>query len=266
VELQGRVEEVRKNGMGLAVITYDPVPVLAEFAARRGITFPLLSDKGSETIKRYGILNTNVPETNPTYGYPFPGTFILNRAGIVTARFFEQGYEERNTISSLLVRLGGRVESPATKISAPHLEITSYATDAVAASGRRFSLVLDITPGPRIHVYAPGVKGYKPIALTIQPQPGLVLRETHYPESEEYFFAPLNERVRVFQRPFRIVQDVLLDPSRAARTSLAGKTSLTIAGTLNYQACDDNVCFMPQTVPLTWIIAVTPLDRERVKR
>lgn len=252
--------------MELAVITYDPVPVLADFAARRGITFPLLSDAGSETIKRYGILNTTVPESNPAFGYPFPGTFIVRPTGIVTARFFEQGYEERNTISSVIVRLGGRVDAPATKIAAPQMEITSYASDTVAAAGTRFSLVLDITPGPKIHVYAPGVQGYKPIGLSIQPQPGLVLRETHYPESEEYFFAPLNERVRVFQRPFRIAQDVVLDPSRAAQTALAGKTSLTIAGTLNYQACDDKVCFMPQTVPLSWTIAVKPLDRERVKR
>lgn len=141
--------------MGLAVITYDPAPVLAEFASRRAITFPLLSDAGSETIKAYGILNTTVPETNPAHGYPFPGTFVLNRAGVVTARFFESGYQERNTISSVLVRLGGRMEGPATKISAPQMEITSYATDAAAAPGTRFSLVLDITPGPQIHVYAP---------------------------------------------------------------------------------------------------------------
>jgi hypothetical protein len=266
VELQGRVDEVRKSGMGLAVIIYDPVPVLAEFATRRGISFPLLSDEGSETIRRYGILNTTVPETNSAFGYPFPGTFIVNREGIVTARFFEQGYEERNTISSVLVRLGGSVEGPATKISAPQIEITSYATDAVAAPGTRFSLVLDITPGPRIHVYAPGAKGYKPIVVTIDPQPGVVVREAHYPESELYYFKPLDERVPVFQRPFRIVQDVMLDPSRAGRTALSGKTSLTIRATLNYQACDDRICYMPQSVPLTWTIAVKPLDRERVKR
>src|SRR5688500_17551581 len=161
--------------MELAVITYDPVPVLADFAARRGITFPLLSDAGSETIKRYGILNTTVPESNPAFGYPFPGTFIVRPTGIVTARFSEQGYEERNTSSSVIVRLGGRVDAPATKIAAPQMAITSYASDAVAAAGTRFSLVLDITPGPKIHVYAPGVQGYKPIGLSIQPQPGLVL-------------------------------------------------------------------------------------------
>jgi len=266
VELQGRVEEIRRSGMGLAAISYDPVPVLADFASRRGITFPMLSDAGSETIRRYGILNTTVPDTHELYGYPFPGTFILSPAGVVTARFFEQSYQERNTISSVLVRLGGRTEAPATRISTPHIEITSYASDAVVAPGTHFSLVLDIAPAPNIHVYAPGVTGYKPIRLTIEPQAGVVVRETHYPPSEIYVFKPLNERVPVFQRPFRLVQDVMVDASREGQAALNGKAKLTITATLNYQACDDTVCFNPQSLPLTWTVGMKPLDRERVKR
>jgi hypothetical protein len=266
VELQGRVDELRKSGLGLAVITYDPPPVLAEFAARRGITLPLLSDAGSATIRRFGILNTTVAETNPLFGYPFPGTFVLDPKGVVTARFFEQTYQERNTINSVVVRLGGRIDAPATKISAPHMQILSYATDSVAAPGTHFSLVLDVTPEPRIHVYAPGVIGYKPIALTVNPQPGVVVRDTHYPASEIYFFKPLNERVPVFQKPFRITQDVMLDASREGEAVLKDNQSLTISATLNYQACDDKVCFNPQSVPLSWTIGVRPLDRERVRK
>ena len=55
-------------------------------------------------------------------------------------------------------------------------------------------------------------------------------------------------------------------PSRDAEAALKGKTSLTIAATLNYQACDDKVCFNPQSVPLSWTIGVRALDRERVKQ
>ena len=47
-------------------VSYDPVPILADFAARRSITFPLLSDAGSAVIKQYGILNTTVAAGNPT--------------------------------------------------------------------------------------------------------------------------------------------------------------------------------------------------------
>ena len=56
MELQGRLETLKREGLGLVAVSYDPVPVLADFATRRGITFPLLSDNGSAVITRYGWL------------------------------------------------------------------------------------------------------------------------------------------------------------------------------------------------------------------
>ena len=52
----GFSDTLRAQGLGVAAISYDPVPTLAEFASRRSITFPLLSDAGSATIKAFGIL------------------------------------------------------------------------------------------------------------------------------------------------------------------------------------------------------------------
>ena len=242
------------------------MPVLADFSARRGITYPLLSDGGSATIKQYGILNTTIDSKSQLYGYPFPGTFIVNHNRVVTSRFFEPIYQERNTISSILVRLGHHVDAPATKIAGAHVELTSYASDEVAAPGTHFSLVLDVTPASRVHVYAPGAAGYKPVAVTLQPQPGIIVKTTHFPKAEAYFFEPLNEHVPVYQHPFRIVQDVLLDPSRDGSLALKNVATLTILGAFEYQACDDKVCFVPQSVPLSWTIGVKQLDRERAKQ
>src|SRR5712692_4080505 len=171
--------------MGLAAISYDPAPVLAEFSARRGITFPLLADTGSAIIRRYGLLNTTIATTNPLYGYPFPGTFVVDREGVVTARFFEDAYQERNTITSVMLKLGEGVSRPGTKVSAPHLEIATFASDEVVAPGTHFSLVLDVSPARHVHVYAPGVTGYKPIGLRIEPQPGLIVRGSRYPKPED---------------------------------------------------------------------------------
>jgi len=264
VELQGRLAAIRREGLGLIAISYDPVPVLADFSRRRGITFPLLSDAGSETIKAYGLLNTGVPETNKTqYGIPYPRTFFLNRQAIVTSRVFETAYQERDTISSVMIRLGKKLETPATRVSAPHLEVTTFVTDQTVAPGTHFSIVLDVTPGRRVHVYAPGVVGYKPIALTITSQPGIVARTAQFPKATDYFFEPLNEHVNVFDRPFRIIQDVMIDASRDMETMLKDRTSLTIQATLDYQACDDKICFNPQSVPLSWTVGLKPLDRER---
>jgi Disulphide bond corrector protein DsbC len=107
------------------------------------------------------------------------------------------------------------------------------------------------------------VTGYKAIALTIVPQPGLVARLAQFPSPTDYFFKPLNEHVNVFDKPFRIIQDALIDASRDSEALLKDRTSFTIKATLDYQACDDKVCFNPQSVPLSWTLGLKPLDRER---
>ena len=52
-----------------------------------------------------------------------------------------------------------------------------------------------------MHVYAPGVAGYRPVALAIAAQPFVRVLPLAYPPSEIYFFKPLNERVPVYQKP-----------------------------------------------------------------
>jgi DsbC/DsbD-like thiol-disulfide interchange protein len=190
---------------------------------------------------------------------------MLNARGVVTSRFFEQAYEERSTVGSIMARLGRDVEGKATTVSSPQLTITSFVTDRTVAPGTHFSVVLDVRPGPGMHVYAPGVTGYKPIALAIAPQAFVVAPNAQFPMPENYYFRPLNERVAVYQRPFRIVQDLVIDASPQAQAALKDTAALTINGTLTYQACDDKICFTPQAVPLTWTVALRQLDRERVR-
>jgi DsbC/DsbD-like thiol-disulfide interchange protein len=185
---------------------------------------------------------------------------MVNPQGIITSRFFEPAYEERTTAGNILVQLGNTIDVPATTVSSAQIDISAFASDAAVAPGAHFSLVLDIRPSDGVHVYAPGVKDYKPIALSVQSQPGLIVGKVQLPQPELYHFEPLDEYVQVFQRPFRLVQDVAIDPSAAARAAVKGATALTIKGELTYQACDDKLCFFPQSVPLTWTIGLKPLD------
>ena len=264
IDLQSRLPELKAKGLGLAVITYDSRPVLADFGTRRGITFPLLSDPGSNTIKGYGILNTTVAETSSSYGIPFPGTFVIDRQGIVIARFFEEAFQERTTVSSMMLALG--TNSPpvtASRITTDHLQVTTYASDEVVAPGSLFSIVFDITPRERMHVYAPGAEGYRIVSVTLDPNPLLITRPLEYPASEIYFFEPLDERVPVFQSPFRLTQTMAISPAREHRAALADVESVTVTGTLDYQACDDRICFNPQSVPVSYTVTLRQLDTER---
>jgi peroxiredoxin len=264
IELQGRIAALKAQGLGVALITYDSPAILADFARRRGITFPLLSDPGSPTIRAYGILNTTAAAGTRDYGIPFPGTFLLDRRGAVTSRFFEEAYQERNTVSTILIALGN-AETPrsARRIQTDHLDITTYLSDHVVAPGSLFSVVFDITPEPGIHVYAPGAQDYRVVNVRLDPNPVLTLRPVQYPASETYHFKPLNERVPVFQKPFRLVQHVSVTAARERREELARVSSVTIRGTLEYQACDDRLCFPPRSIPVSYEVALRQLDSER---
>jgi peroxiredoxin len=290
VELQGRVKELKDRGLGLAAISYDPPEILAAFSKQRGITFPLLSDVGSETIKRYGLLNTvaieaagpnandpalaeeiktyvSVVGANPRVaGIAFPGTFILDRSGRVKARFFEDFYITRNTVSSILMRTRSRAPVPGTKISTEHLDVTAYASDTAIAPGNRLTLAFNVVPHRGMHVYAPGAAGYRIIEAKLEPQAVVRALPMKYPPSQIYFFKPLNERVPVYEKPFTLLQDIELVGTPQAQAALRGRDSLTLNATLEYQACDAKICFNPESVPLSWTFTLRPLVLERPSR
>lgn len=288
MELQSRVQELRDKGLGLAAISYDRPEILVAFSKQHGITFPLLSDADSATIKRYGILNLAaewaigpdkddpavkaevqkyVSGVNPNafmVGMAFPGTFVLDSRGRVTSRYFQDFYFERNTVSSIMMRLNnGLAPVAGSKISTGQLEITTYPSEPAIAPGNRFSLALEVQPHANIHVYAPGAQGYRVISLTITPQPFIRVFPMKYPTWQMYFFEPLNERVPVYEKPFTLVQEVLLEGTRQAQANLNGKESVTITGKLEYQACDDKICYNPTSVPLSWTLNLRSLIRER---
>jgi hypothetical protein len=143
-----------------------------------------------------------------------------------------------------------------TKISTRYLEVTKYANGSALAPGDHFLLSLDIEPHSGMHVYAPGAKGYQVISLAMEPNVQVEVLPMQYPPSEIHFFEVLDERVPVFQKPFRLVQELILEDTPAAKDALRGKENVEVEGTLEYQACNDRSCFFPVSVPLAWTMAL----------
>jgi len=291
VELQERFEELQAEGLGVAAISYDKEEVLAAFAESRGVKdVPLLSDDDSAVIRAFGIYNHVAEEglgpnaedpdvkadvlryvavfgaSQVVVGTPFPGTFVVDREGRVTSRFFEEFYRERNTAANIMLKLGSPLSGIAgSSGETAHLEINASQSDPAIGVGSRFHLALDITPKPGMHVYAPGAgdSGYRVIGLALDAPSFLRVLPPEYPESEVYYFEPLDERVPVYQEPFRLVQEVVVEGDQESSAQLAEIDALTLTGRLDYQACDDRVCYDPASVPLSWTLTVSPLDRRR---
>jgi hypothetical protein len=258
VELQRRYEDIRRQGLGLIAVSYDSPETLRKFADSRKITFPLISDPGSAIIRRYGLLNESADPRSRNYGIPHPGTFIVDRKGVVVSRFFEDAYQERYTTGAMLSGIGG---ASAIKATTAHLSMAVSISDTEAAPGERLSLVVDITPARAMHVYAPGKHTYQVVRLEIDPQPWLKVHPIVYPASTIYHYKPLDERVEVFAKPFRLRRDVTLLATQDAQKLLGAMTAATLSGAVEYQACDDRVCFNPVRVPVSFTIAVKALDR-----
>ncbi len=117
--MQGHLAEFERAGVSVFAISYDSVAVLESFAERRGITYPLLSDEGSQTIRALGLLNTHVEEQSHFYGVtprdehqgvPYPGIFLVDTDGTVIEKQFEQSYRHRPVSTLLLDEVLGVTE------------------------------------------------------------------------------------------------------------------------------------------------------------
>ena len=257
MELQNRYADITRQGLGLIAISYDAPETLRKFADSRGITFPMISDTGSAIIRNYGLLNDTVDPKARSYGVPHPGTFIVDRKGVVLSRFFEDAYQERYTAATILSTLGAGIDGGAMSADTMHVTMTAAISDAVAAPGERLAITIDVMPKPGMHLYAPGKHDYQVVQLTLDPQPWLRPQPTIYPASEIYHFKPLDERVAVFMKPFRLRRRA--DPAGDARGAevarrvdvadhhrSAGVSGLRRQSVLQPDPCADQLCPVAQ--------------------
>jgi hypothetical protein len=136
-----------------------------------------------------------------------------------------------------------------------HLTVNTSLSASAVAAGDKVSVTFDITPKRSMHVYAPGKHDYQVIAVKIDPQPWLKAAPTSYPPSEIYHFKELDEKVETYGKPFKLVQEVTILNTAAAKKAMAA-SPLKLTGKLEYQACDDKVCYAPSRVPVSFELTV----------
>lgn len=82
-------------GWPLAGISYDAPATLATFSQAKGLTYPLVSDTGSATIKAFGLLNEEHAPGSRFHGIPHPAIVFIAADGTVKAVLKEEGYRNR---------------------------------------------------------------------------------------------------------------------------------------------------------------------------
>jgi len=262
VQLQSARQRFEAQGLKLAAISYDSPAILNDFAKRHKIEFPLLADPNSEIIRTFNVLNTAAK--GMTKGMAYPGFFYVDESGVIREKYFTPKYTDRLTANNVISKLFPELSTEVTQdIKAPHLQLTLAQSDRSVIPGGRVSLIAEIELPPDVHVYSPGVRGYKPIQLALQEIPGIEFQSVVYPGSQTLYLEAINEQVPVFEGKFRITQDLTVTPSKtsdAIRAVFSHKRTVAVKGELIYQACDKTVCYPPTSVPLSWELEVLPLD------
>ena len=242
----------------MAAISYDSVEILANFSGRRNITIPLLSDPDSKIIKAFGILNEKVPP-GPLAGIPHPGTFILEDTGRIKELYFEENFTERYTVAGILKE---RIDAGVTDL--PRLRLNWSTSETQVRGGQHVVLTLDGKLPPKMHVYAPGVgEEYRPIKWTMKDGPAWKTGPPVFPAPKRMSLAGDPELVPVYEDKFTLTREIVLSKEKDLKSIISPDGDFTVEGSFQFQACDDRMCFPPQTIPLSWKLHLEGHDSQR---
>jgi hypothetical protein len=232
-------------------VSYDTSAILQDYTARHHIAFPLLTDSDSEIIRAYGVLNGKA--TGFSKGMAVPAYFYIGPDGLIREKYFETDYTDLYTAKQRTVedlsavgqthgRSGGQ---PAHPIDSP----------AVGSSG-----------DSRQPFYAYGRGG--PAAECACLCSGCEELQTHSTDFESYprtetGAAPVSEIKGLvpaghsgvgagFRWQFRISEDAVVSAGDEFVASLGAGRTVSVHGTLRYQVCDSNKCYLPEKAKVLW--------------
>ncbi len=253
MELAAQADAFARRGIAVVSVIPEPPEVLRAFARRQHIAFPLLSDPGAAIIERLGVLDASFKGDQRV---PYAGSFLLDGAGLIEAKFFEPDTEYRRTAGSILALRGAPAAGGRT-VEARRFTARAWTSNEAIAPGQRVTLGVEIDLQPGHHVYAPGARGYRALDLALDADPLFEFGPTQLPASIPLFVAPLNETVPVLEGRIEVLSDAT-QRFRAVLPQLAQAEEVThaITGTLRYQACSDRLCDPPGSLPLRWELRI----------
>jgi hypothetical protein len=173
-----------------------------------------------------------------------PGWFVLDAKGRIVAKHFEEDPSQCYTSAAILVHQFKWTPPEPVEIEGKQLTASISASNSTVAPGQRVALTLDIQLQPNMHVYAPGVEGYIPIDWKMQDSGAAQVQAPVFPRAEKLYLKAIDETVPAYRDHFRLIRDVTIGDGAAG--------PFTVVGSLRYQACDDRVCYIPQTLALHW--------------
>ncbi|MEI6083588.1 MAG: cytochrome c biogenesis protein CcdA [Verrucomicrobiota bacterium] len=129
---------------------------------------------------------------------------------------------------------------------AQDIQVKSYLSHDKIAPGQAFRLavVLELPAPWHCNANPASMPEFIPTTLSFTANEAVTIGKIRYPAGQTVKVSWADEPVALYSGTVTII----------AEGKLTGAGPVTIAGTVRYQACDDQVCYAPKTVPVTWTV------------
>jgi hypothetical protein len=245
-------------------MSYDSVETLAGFAAKHGITFPLLADEGSPTIRHLGMLDEDLDRHHAEFGrtvrddqrgVAYPAVFLLDRDGIVIEKRFHRNYRIRDTGTGLLeaaLGIAAPRHGPEEVAEGEAVRVSAYFDSPTYRPYQQLRLTVELTIRDGWHVYAgPAPAGSVAVGAEIAPLEGLDSGTPAWP-------AGRRARVAGLEEEFSVLDGVIRGTIPVTFAAAAGRGDVRPEVAVHYQACSENACLPPATVRLSLLVREAP--------
>lgn len=213
----------------------------------------MLSDKGSMVIKKYGILNANIPEGHPFHGIPFPGDYLVDANGTVRDKHFLPNYETRPAASEVLLKNFG-VAAGASEVEITGGDVRANVTTSSnrAVPGRELGVSVDLKIPSGWHIYGqPLPDNYVATSLEFEPET-VAGQSFDFPKATPVEFKSLGETLPVYSGSVRAFGRIVIK-------SNLKPGDYKLKATLRFQECNDQICKLPQKIAFEIPITIDPM-------
>lgn len=255
-------------GVKLYAVSYDDTLVLREFAEKQRIPYPLLSDVDSAVIRDYGILNDSIrPGDGVLYGIPYPGVYVCNAAGVVTASFFHDTYKKRDSAELYLDAALGALTLRDTDLREERAD--AEVSISLGVHGGRGSLrqgiirqlVLRFELAEGLHIYGePVPEGMTPLQVRVSGPPGLVCEAPLLPPTEELRLSEMDISLRVWSGRLDVLIPFHATSELVSETRPLTDRTATISVSVRYQACNEATCLLPKSETFELTLPLETVD------
>jgi len=240
------------------------VETLAGFAAKHGITYPLLADEGSRVIRDLGMLDDDLDRHHAEFGrqvrddqrgVAYPTVFLLDRDGMVIDKRSHRNYRIRDTGTALLesaLGIAAPRHGPEGAAQGEAVRVRAYFDSPTYRPYQQLRLTIELTVKEGWHVYTtPIPAGYTALGAELAPMDGVDTGTPTWPAGRSH-------RVEGLDEEFSVLDGVIRGQVPVTFAVAAGTGDLRPEVTVRYQACSDTTCLRPATVSLSLLVREAP--------